>query len=125
MDPVPNPEMPTIPRWAQVTAGIVLLPLALLCVVGAVSIFGIPKVQGDPVLQLFAALWSLLCLWAVVLSVRLILGLRGRFGFFGRWHCGSSQSLQSRWLSVARSMGSMWRIQFAVACWQSPTFSSP
>jgi hypothetical protein len=83
MDPVPNPEMPTIPRWAQVTAGIVLLPLALLCVVGAVSIFGIPKVQSDPVLQLFAALWSLLCLWAVVLSVRLILGLRGRFGFFG------------------------------------------
>jgi len=61
----------------------VLLPLALLCVVGAVSIFGIPKVQSDPVLQLFAGLWSLLCLWALVLSVRLILGLRGRFGFFG------------------------------------------
>jgi len=55
----------------------------LLCVIGAVSIFGVPRVQGDPLLQLFAALWSLLCLWAVVISVRLILGLRGRFGFFG------------------------------------------
>lgn len=47
-----------IPRWAQIAAGVVLLPLALLCVVGAISIFGIPKVQSDPVLQLFAGLWS-------------------------------------------------------------------
>jgi hypothetical protein len=81
--PGPEEESTPIPRWAQIVAGIVLLPIALLCVVGAVSIFGIPKVRADPLLQLFAGFWSVLCIWALVLAIRLILGIRGRYGFFG------------------------------------------
>ena len=30
MELTPSPEEPTIPRWLQITAGIVLLPLTLL-----------------------------------------------------------------------------------------------
>ena len=77
-EPDLSPESPSIPRWGQIVAGVLLLPLTLLCMVGAVTIFGIPKVQSDPLLQLLAAVISLLCLWAVSLAVRLILGLKGK-----------------------------------------------
>lgn len=83
MELVPAPEEPSVPRWVQVLAGVALFPITLLCLVGAISIFGIPKVQADPFLQLFAGLWSVLCLWALVLSVRLILGIRGKYGLLG------------------------------------------
>ncbi len=83
MEPVPNSEELSIPRWVQIPVGILLLPVTLLCVVGAISIFGIPKVQGDPLLQLVTAVICALCLWAVVLAVRLIFGLRGRYGLMG------------------------------------------
>lgn len=73
----------SIPRWGQVVAGVLLLPIALLSSVGAASIFGIPKVQGDPRLQLLAVAICLLCLWTVVLAVRLIFGLQGRYGLMG------------------------------------------
>jgi hypothetical protein len=83
LDEVPSIEEPSLPRWAQIVAGVVLLPLTALSVVGAVSIFGIPKVQADALLQLLAGAIVLLCLWAVSLSVRLLLGLKGRRGLFG------------------------------------------
>jgi hypothetical protein len=83
MEPAPASEELSLPRWAQVLVGILLLPVALLCVVGAISIFGIPKVQGDPLLQLVAGVICALCLWVLVLAVRLILGLRGRYGLMG------------------------------------------
>ena len=83
MELVPPPDEPTLPRWAQVLLGVLLLPFALLCVVGALSIFGIPKVQGEPLLQLVAGVISALCIWVVVLAVRLILGLRGKYGLLG------------------------------------------
>jgi hypothetical protein len=67
----------------QILAGLVLLPLAALSVVGAISIFGIPKVQSDPLLQLLAGTIVLLCLWAASLAVRLLFGLKGRRGLFG------------------------------------------
>lgn len=78
-----SPESPSIPRWVQIIAGLVLFPFTLLCTVGAISIFGIPKVQSDPLLQLLAAVISLLCCWAVVLTFRLLFGLKGRHGLMG------------------------------------------
>jgi hypothetical protein len=83
MEPVPASEELTLPRWLQVVVGLLLLPFSLLCLVGAVSIFGIPKVQGDPLLQLVAGVICALCLWVVVLAARLIFGLRGKYGFMG------------------------------------------
>lgn len=80
---VPNSDEPGLPRWVQILAGLVLLPLAALSVVGSISIFGIPKVQADPLLQLLAGAIVLLCLWASSLAVRLLLGLKGRRGLFG------------------------------------------
>jgi hypothetical protein len=80
---VPNTDEPSLPRWVQILAGLVLLPLAALSVVGAISIFGIPKVQSDPLLQLLAGTIVLLCLWAASLAVRLLFGLKGRRGLFG------------------------------------------
>lgn len=78
-----SPESPALPRWAQIIAGLALLPFTLLCVVGAASIFGIPKVQGDPLLQLSAAFFCLLCLWAVAIAFRLLFGIHGRHGLMG------------------------------------------
>jgi hypothetical protein len=78
-----SPESPSLPRWVQIIAGLVLLPFTLLCVAGAASIFGIPKVQDDPLLQLLAAFICLLCLWAVALSFRLLFGIRGKYGLIG------------------------------------------
>ena len=77
-----SPEPVRIPRWGQIIAGVVLLPVALISTAGAVSIFGIPKVQSDPLLQLLAAAICLLAIWAVVLACRLVLGRRGKW-FFG------------------------------------------
>lgn len=77
------PAGDAIPRWAQVVTGLVLLPLSALCSIGAVSIFGIPKVQSDPLPQLLAAAICLLCVWAVVLATRLLLGLKGKYGLMG------------------------------------------
>lgn len=71
-------EPASIPQWLQVIAGILLLPLTLLCVGGALTIFTIPKVQADPLLQLLAAVISLLSVWGVTIAVRLILGLKGK-----------------------------------------------
>lgn len=78
-------EPESVPRWVQISVGVVLLPLTLLCAVGAASIFGIPKVQGDPLLQLLAAAICFLCLWAIVLAVRLLFGIRGKGGLMGPW----------------------------------------
>jgi|KBSMisStaDraftv2_1062788.scaffolds.fasta_scaffold463734_2 hypothetical protein len=83
MELAPVSDEPTLPRWVQIVAGLVLFPLTLLCVLGAISMFGIPKVQADPILQLLAGAISALCLWAVVLSIRLIFGIRGKYGIFG------------------------------------------
>ena len=80
---MPDSEELSLPRWVQIPVGILLLPVTLLCVVGAISIFGIPKVQGDPLLQLVTGVICALCLWAVVLAVRLIFGLRGKYGLMG------------------------------------------
>jgi len=77
-----SPESPALPRWVQIVAGTVLLPLTLLSTVGAATIFSIPKVQSDPLLQLLAVVIFLLCVWAVSLSVRLLFGLKGK-GLFG------------------------------------------
>lgn len=71
-------EPATIPRWLQVIIGTLLLPLTLLCVGGALTIFTIPKVQADPLLQLLAAVISLLSMWGVMIAVRLIFGLKGK-----------------------------------------------
>ncbi len=76
-------EPPSIPRWVQVVAGLVLLPITLLSMVGALSIFGIPKVQASAVLQFFTALICLLCLWAVILAFRLLFGVKGKYGLMG------------------------------------------
>jgi hypothetical protein len=78
-----TPESPTLPRWVQIVVGLVLFPFTLLCVAGAASIFGIPKVQADPLLQLLAALICLLCVWAAALAFRLLFGFRGRYGLIG------------------------------------------
>ncbi|HUR21654.1 MAG TPA: hypothetical protein VMZ90_12640 [Vicinamibacterales bacterium] len=72
-----------LPRWAQVAAGLFLLPITALCVAGAVSIFGVPKVQSDPMLQFFAGAICLMSVWALLLAIRLLFGLGGRNGFFG------------------------------------------
>jgi hypothetical protein len=65
-----------LPRWAQVIAGIVLTPIALLCVLGAGTIFTLPKVRGSPPLLLLAAAILLGTLWAVAVCVRLVLGAK-------------------------------------------------
>mgnify|MGYP001281104601 CR=1 FL=1 len=78
-----SPEPDDIPRWVQIIAGVVLLPIALLSTAGAISIFGIPKVKSDPLLQLVAAVICLLAVWSIVLAFRLILGARRRKWFFG------------------------------------------
>ena len=83
MDEVPHSHEPDLPRWAQILAGIVLLPFTVLSVIGAISIFGIPKVQAEPLLQPFAGLIVFLCLWVAVLAIRMLFGIRGRYGLFG------------------------------------------
>jgi hypothetical protein len=83
MDEVPDIQEPGLPRWAQILAGVVLLPITALSVVGAVSIFGIPKVQAEPMLQPFAGLIVFLCLWAAVLAIRMLFGIQGKYGLFG------------------------------------------
>jgi hypothetical protein len=80
---VPDTDEQSLSRWVQGLAGLVLLPLIALSVVGAISIFGIPKVQSDPLLQLLAGAIVLLCLWAASLAGRLLFGLKGRHGLFG------------------------------------------
>ncbi len=82
MELTPSPEEPTIPRWVQITAGIVLLPFTLLSLIGAVSIFGIPKVQGDPLLQLFTGHLRVVRVGSRP-SIRLIFGIRGSNGLLG------------------------------------------
>jgi hypothetical protein len=83
VEEVPIVEEPILPRWAQFLSGLALLPIAALSVVGAISIFGIPKVQGDPLLQLFTGAIVLLCAWTALLAIRLLLGRRGKHGLFG------------------------------------------
>jgi GrpB-like predicted nucleotidyltransferase (UPF0157 family) len=73
----------TAPRWLQFAAGLVLLPITLISVVGAVSILGVPKVQGDPLLQLFAGVIIVACTWTVLIAARLLMGIRGRYGLLG------------------------------------------
>jgi hypothetical protein len=83
MDETSHSPEPGLPRWAQILAGIVLLPFTALSAIGAISIFGIPKVQADPLLQPFAGLIVFLCLWTAVLAIRMLFGIRGRYGLFG------------------------------------------
>jgi hypothetical protein len=84
LDPL-SLEPKQLPRWAQVVAGIALAPIALLCVVGAGTIFTLPKVRGSPPLLLLAAAILLATLWVVALCVRLILGAKRNPGLFGPW----------------------------------------
>jgi hypothetical protein len=87
MEPVdPSPlelEPRQLPRWAQVIAGIVLAPIALLCVPGAGTIFTLPKVRGSPPLLLLAAAILLGTLWVVAVCVRLVLGVKRDVGLLG------------------------------------------
>ena len=71
-------EPTALPRWIQVIAGLLLLPITLLCVGGALTMFTLPNVQTDPFLQLLTVVITLLCLWGVVIAVRLIFGLKGK-----------------------------------------------
>lgn len=76
-------EPDSLPRWIQVIVGMLLLPMTLLCVAGALTMFTIPKVQTDPLAQLLTVVISLLSVWGVIIAVRLILGLKGKYGLLG------------------------------------------
>lgn len=85
---MPNADEPSLPRWAQMLAGIVFLPMTALALIGAISIFGLPHDDSsarvsEPVVHLFAGVMVLLCLWAGSLAIRLIRGRRSTYGLFG------------------------------------------
>ncbi len=74
-----------LPRWAQVIAGLLLTPVALLCVIGAGTIFTLPKVRISPPLLLLGAAVLLGTLWTLVICVRLVCGIKRNVGLLGPW----------------------------------------
>ena len=72
-----------LPRWAQIIAGLFLTPVVLLCVVGAGTIFTLPKVRVSPPLLLLGAVVFLGTLWTLVVCVRLVFGIKRNFGLLG------------------------------------------
>jgi hypothetical protein len=89
MEPVDSDPVyvgPTqLPRWAQVIAGLVLTPVAFLCVLGAGTIFTLPKVRGSPPLLLLGAAILLGTLWVAVVCVRMVFGVKRNVGLLGPW----------------------------------------
>lgn len=89
MEPVNSDSVyvePTqLPRWAQVTAGLALTPVTFFCVLGAGTIFTLPKVRGSPPLLLLGAAILLGTLWVAVVCVRMVFGLRRNVGLLGPW----------------------------------------
>lgn len=81
-DPV-SLEPGQLPRWAQIIAGLFLAPVALLCVIGAGTIFTLPKVRVSPPLLLLGAAIFLGTLWTLVVCVRLVFGIKRNVGLLG------------------------------------------
>jgi hypothetical protein len=81
----PTVDSRGLPRWAQVIAGLLLFPIAIICVVGALTMFSLPNVQHSlPLISLTIAV-LLLTMWTLVVTVRLVAGMKDRFGLFGPW----------------------------------------
>jgi hypothetical protein len=74
-----------LPRWAQVIAGLILTPVALLCVLGAGTVFTLPNVRRSPPLLLLGAAILLGTLWVAVVCVRLVFGVKRNVGLLGPW----------------------------------------
>jgi hypothetical protein len=81
--PHADDEATGLPRWMQVIAGVLLLPMTLLCVGGSLTMFSGPRIQTDPLVQFMTVVISALSVWGLMIAVRLIFGLKGKYGLLG------------------------------------------
>ena len=82
--PAPDGEPPKLPRWAQIIAGLFLLPIALLCLAGSVVLVLAPSDKAPLLAISLGVVFVLICLWVLWLAVRLLAnrpghGLLGSF----------------------------------------------
>jgi hypothetical protein len=70
--PAPDSEPPKLPRWAQIIAGLFLLPIALLCLAGSVVLVLAPPGKAPLLAMSLGVVFVLICLWVLWLAVRLL-----------------------------------------------------
>lgn len=68
----PNGEPSKLPRWAQIIAGLLLFPIALLCLAGSVAVVLAPPDKAPRLAMSVGVVLALICLWVLWLAVRLL-----------------------------------------------------
>ena len=90
--PATDSEPPKLARWAQIIAGLFLLPIALLCLAGSAVLVLSPPDKAPILAMSLGAVFVLLCLWALWLAVRLLANRLGR-GLLGPFALKASSLL--------------------------------
>ena len=70
--PAPDSEPPKLPRWAQIIAGLFLLPIALLCLAGSVVLMLAPPDKAPLLATSLGVVFVSISLWVLWLAVRLL-----------------------------------------------------
>jgi hypothetical protein len=78
-----NEAEPSVPRWLQISIGLLLLPVTALCLIGAVLLVVKPPEKNPLLAVTIGSLMVLLSFWGLEKAVRLILGWRSRGGLMG------------------------------------------
>ena len=84
--PAAGGEPPRLPRRAQIVAGLLLLPTALLCLAGLLVLVISPPDKAPILAMLLGAVSILVCLWVLWLAARLLSNRPGHglLGSFAR-----------------------------------------
>ena len=70
--PANDSEPPKLPRWAQIIAGLFLLPISVVCLAGSLVLVLSPPDKAPILAMSLGAVFVLLCLWVLWLAVRLL-----------------------------------------------------
>lgn len=71
-------EQNKLPRWAQILAGLLLLPFSLMCLAGSLVLAFAPSDKAPSLAIIVGIAFVLICFWVLWLSVRLLTGHAGR-----------------------------------------------
>jgi hypothetical protein len=70
--PTPELQLPGSPRWLEVSAGIFLFPMALLCLMGSITLVIDPPAKSPLIAAASGVLFVLLSVWLLGKSFQLI-----------------------------------------------------
>lgn len=76
--PVPDEEPPKLSRLVQILAGLLLLPISLVCLAGSAVLVMAPPDKAPLLAMSLGIIFVLLCLWVLWLAVRLLVNRPGR-----------------------------------------------